>query len=281
MGRDSRWGFIPFAILRPAQLLLSIIVLGLTGFLVSEIPVWWACIGLFIGIVAFIWGIVSIALFFSNILLPLVVVILDAFCVFFMLIAFAGAASSGFLAVDCTFSSYSFDGFGDEFFSSGTNKFCLVTKGAFAIEFLAFLVLVASLVIGALTLHRTRKDLRGKKHGQGLGDEDHDEEVVQHTAVPMQPVGAEHGYYQTEEPKTDQFVQQQPMQPTYYPEQPPQGYISSPSSPPPQMMVQPSHNTVSSVSYNNMSPSPSPRPIHEVPTTRTPAPGVGGPELQG
>jgi hypothetical protein len=55
----------------------------------------------FISLVVVIWMIINFVLFFLGVLLPIAVVVVDAFCVFFLLISMAGIAATGVLAIDC------------------------------------------------------------------------------------------------------------------------------------------------------------------------------------
>jgi hypothetical protein len=270
--RDSRWPFLPFIILRPKQLLLSIIILGLTAFVISSsiISFWFASIGLFTSIATLLWSIITIVLYYTNHLLPLAAVIVDAFLTLFWLISFAGTASSGLLAVDCT--NYELISGGIAFL--GDDSICEVIKGAFAIEFIAFLSLVVSLVLSSLTLHRTRHDLTGQNHAAGLdanGNYEEEGVVPEQTVVPMYPVGQEHQLQQpqpvyvdtTVESKPGQFLQQS-MQPTYYPEQPT----------PTQIHMDPGTLVEEEGQYNgDIGPSHCPGPVHEAPVSHTPAPG--------
>ena len=55
----------------------------------------------FIGLVIVIWVIINFVLFSLELLLPVAVVVVDAFCVVFLLAAMAGTAASGILSFSC------------------------------------------------------------------------------------------------------------------------------------------------------------------------------------
>ena len=93
--------------------------------------------GLFIALVILIWMVMNFVLFFNGILLPLAVVIVDAFCVVFLLISMAGSADSGWLATfDCSYyTSSSYSSYSSPYYYSSVSL-CSTIKGAFAIELL-------------------------------------------------------------------------------------------------------------------------------------------------
>lgn len=155
--RDQRWPFWAFIILRPIQLVFAVIILGMTAYMTAElagyVDIWfvsvlshmfdkskqalirllcrYAALGLVTSLIAIIYLITSFVLYFSNRLLPLAVVILDAFCVLFYLVAMAGKGDAGFPEASCTYS------YGYYYSYSSTNVFCVVGKAAFAFELLS------------------------------------------------------------------------------------------------------------------------------------------------
>jgi len=204
MGADQRWGFLPFIVLRSLQLLMAIIAMGLAADITAAVvdPNWQLPFGLFASIISVIWCIVAIALFFTNHLLPLAVVIIDAFILVFWLIAMAGMGSAtlydtNLLTYNC--SACETDEFGEIFcLLPSVKTICELIKATFAFELLSMITFLFTLVLAAITLHRTRSDLSGRKYAQG--DEAYPEtEVVQQ--VPMHPVGVEdqQGAYYTQQ----------------------------------------------------------------------------------
>ncbi|TGZ76307.1 hypothetical protein EX30DRAFT_344998 [Ascodesmis nigricans] len=170
--RDQRWPVWGVLIIRPIQLLFSLIILGMTAYLTSEVSgatdlLWSAPLGLVTALIATIYLVASIVLYFRNRLLPLFVVVLDAFCVLFYLIAMAGTADAGFPKMTCNFSYYDWY-LGTSY--SGMSTFCHAGKAAFALELLNMFFFIATLVLAALILHKNRKDLRGKKYNAGEFD---------------------------------------------------------------------------------------------------------------
>jgi hypothetical protein len=118
-----------------------VIILGLFGDLVNKESAagfendvdWWAGMGVFIGLIVMLWSAISIVLFFLALLLPLAVVIVDAFCTLFLLITMAGtgasdALGSGLCKID--------DGFGGEFTIPGCSSIQGVIRGGFAMSLL-------------------------------------------------------------------------------------------------------------------------------------------------
>ncbi|KAI5777608.1 hypothetical protein EDC01DRAFT_591493, partial [Geopyxis carbonaria] len=167
MARDERWPFLPLLIIRGIQALFAIIILGLTAFVVSVLPFWWAAIGLVTALFTLIYVGITFTLLFMNMLLPLAVVIVDAFLLVFYLISMAGTAASGVVGSDCTYSSL-YTGIYTYSLTTYTSTPCVVSKGAFALELLSMFLFIATTVYAAIVLHKNRKDLRGAKHNQGL-----------------------------------------------------------------------------------------------------------------
>jgi len=212
MGRDIRWGFVPFIVTRILQLLFAVIVLGLNADLISNIlsvgltPGWMFGFGLFVAVATLIWCIIAISLFFTSHLMPVAVVVLDAILLFLWLISMIGMGiaeldGDNLLTYDCN--TCVEDDFG---FTScllpAIKTLCEIIKANFAFELLTLILFIASLTIAGITLHRTK--------GHKASEYAEDGVVVQHT-IPMQPVpvGVEQpGYHE-----------QQPVQGGYYTQQ--------------------------------------------------------------
>lgn len=224
MAQDQRWPFIPFVAVRGVQFIFSVIILGLTAYLCSFGDIWWAALGLFIAIIIFLWMVANFVLYFMCLLLPLAVVIVDAFCFLFLLIAMAGTASSNYLSVDCAYWKYT------DFYSP-----CSVVKAAFAFELLGMFLFIASLVFASITLHKTRKDLRGKKYNAGLpfvsGGTAEDQQQYYQQGAPMEQLPPA----QPQQQQQQIYPQQQPPQQMQYVQgQTYEGFVSPATSPAPQ-----------------------------------------------
>lgn len=204
MGRDERWPALPFFIVRGIQTLLGVIALGMTANILSYGTLWWAAMGLFISIAVLIWMAVNFLLFHLGLLLPLVVVIVDGLCFLFLLVAMAGTADSGVLAIDCTFYGY-------------TSSLCTTIKGSFAMELLAMFAFLGSLVFASITLHRHRGNLFGRARVDGGAPTSAELSVqTSQTHKPQQPPQQQ----QYQQPPQQQQYQQPPQQQQY--QQPPQ-----------------------------------------------------------
>jgi len=219
MGRDNRWGFVPFIIVRTLQLLFAVIVMGLNANFISALlsagleAGWMFGFGLLVSIATLIWIIIVITLFFTSHLLPLAVVIVDAFSLFTWFIAMIGMGianidGTNLLTYDCSTCTL-LDDAGDELCPLPAEMtLCELIKANFVFELLSLVLFIISLVFAGITLHRTKSDIRGKNHAQGS---QYLEEVVltQH-AVPMQPVSVEHPVYQQQQSvQGGYFTQQQ------------------------------------------------------------------------
>ena len=69
-----------------------------------------------------------------GLLLPLAVVIVDAFLLLFWIISLAGAGADGFIGTDCTYASYGLYSYN---VYSYTSTPCVVGKAMFAMELLS------------------------------------------------------------------------------------------------------------------------------------------------
>ncbi|KAF8242635.1 hypothetical protein K440DRAFT_664615 [Wilcoxina mikolae CBS 423.85] len=248
MAKDARWPFLPFIIVRSIQLVFGLIILGMTAYIASIGSVWWNYLALFISLVMLIWGVINFVLFFMGLLLPVAVVVVDAFIVFFLLISMAGTAASGYVGSNCRFYIIDYD------YTYESNTYwtpCLVAKASFAVELLGMFLFIATLVLASITLHKTRKDLRGKKYNAGLpfvsgsSAQAQDQEQGQQFYAGEQKIEDQPQHYQqpapvyTQQPQTyyPQPQQQVPLQqvpqqqyqqgPTY------DAFVSPPTSPPP------------------------------------------------
>lgn len=240
MVQDTRWPSKPLIALRGVQLFFSIVVLGLSAYIISVIDYWWACMALVSALFSLIYVGINFFLLFSGLLLPLAITITDAFLAVFWLISMAGAGDSGYLAVkDCQFI---------DLFSLyiWTSTLCQVSKAVFALSLLLMLLFIGSLVLAAVVLSKNRKDLRGAKYNSGMDPEgnplpDHAgaAPVAPDTAVVggVPPVPAQ--YYQ-DPPKNDYHQQSptpQPYQtttsPVYYTTTATQPMVSPPATPAP------------------------------------------------
>jgi len=181
LSRDGRWPFIPLLIIRPIQLVFGLIVLGICGNIIdkygdylsgkddifgdswSDNLSWASGMGVFIGLISMLWGATSIVLFFLAILLPLAVVIIDAFCTLFFLITVAGIGSSNFVQHSDKYCPK-----GGFFLEETQSKACGLAKGALAMSVLNMIFFIATTAYASMILYRTRKDLRGRKYNAGL-----------------------------------------------------------------------------------------------------------------
>jgi hypothetical protein len=217
--RDTRWPFVIFLIIRVVQAVLAFLTAALSAYVVSAAPsIWWAGMGLFIGLVALIWMGINIVLICMGLLLPITVVVIDAFCVVFFLVAMAGTGASGILQPDsCEYTIYQYTGYAYTY-STTTVPACQAAQAAFGIELFSMLGFILTLVLASITLHKNKKDLRGKKYAQGLP-----------------PISSRDPTYPSTsgQPQQQQFYanpQQQQQQPMEHYMQP----IQKMSSPPPQ-----------------------------------------------
>lgn len=208
--------------------------------------------GLFIGLVALIWMGINIVLIFMGFLLPIAVVIIDAFCVVFFLVAMAGTGASGVLQPDsCEFTIYEYTGFSYSY-STTTAPACQAAQAAFAIELFSMLGFILTLVFASFTLHKNKKDLRGKKYAQGLPPissrdltsgqpQQQQQQPMEHYMQPIQKMGSpppqNPQYFEPLQPAPVYSPQQEyPQQPQVYVDSSPQPVhepISPPISPPP------------------------------------------------
>ncbi|KAF8540946.1 hypothetical protein BDD12DRAFT_547133 [Trichophaea hybrida] len=219
MAKDARWPFVPFIIIRSIQLALAVTILGMTAYIASIGSVWWNYLALIISLVMLIWGVINFVLFFKGLLLPVAVVVIDAFIVFFLLISMSGTAASGYVGSNCRLYYIN-----DLYYAEESNTYwtpCLVAKASFVMELLGMLLFIATLVLASITLHKTRKDLRGKKYNAGLP-------FVSGSSAQAQAQAQEQGqqFYAAEQKVEDQSQHYQqpapvytPQPQTYYPQQ--------------------------------------------------------------
>lgn len=74
----------------------------------------------------------KVFLLFSNMLLPLPVVIIDAILLLFWIMTVGGFGDSWFLKSDCKFSiSTGYTGFSGSYYTIGTSPVCSVSKATF------------------------------------------------------------------------------------------------------------------------------------------------------
>jgi len=215
MVQDTRWPSKPLIILRGVQLFFSIIVLGLSAYIVSVIDYWWACIALVSALLSVIYIGINFFLLFSNLLLPLAITITDAFLAVFWLISMAGTADSGYLSVkDCKFIdiSYFYGGYSVVY----TSTVCQVAKASFALSFLLMLLFIGSLVLAAMVLSKNRKDLRGAKYNSGMDPDGNPLPDLAGAAPVVPDVGTDNAPNQTQyyqDPKNEYYQQSPTPQP--------------------------------------------------------------------
>lgn len=130
------------------QLVFSIIVLGIAAYLCSLGDVWWAGMAVFVALFSALWVGANFALYLRAQLLPLAVVVGDAFITLFLLITVAGTGASGLLSSSCSFGGLDLglDNFDITFFKRsllekrGATTMCSSAKGLFAIALLSMFV---------------------------------------------------------------------------------------------------------------------------------------------
>jgi len=248
MVRDSRWPFWPMIALRSVELFFSVIVLGCSAYIISVFALWYAVMALVTALFTIIYFGINLFLLFSNLLLPLAIVIVDAFLLVFWLICIAGFGASGVLSSNCQISveyySYSFD-----YDFTGTLIPCEVAKATFGISFIIFLLFIGSLILSAMILHKNRKDLRGAKHNSGLTP-DGEHQNVDMVGISVQHAGdLKQEYQQPQQPQYQQYpqagvdyYQQQvvspPQTPAPYTQVQSTGGFASPPPPPPPVIAQ-------------------------------------------
>jgi len=225
VSRDGRWPFIPFLVIRSIQIVFGIIILGLCGYIVSKesgnndysdedlnLDVdWWAGMGVFIGLIVMLWGAISIVLFFLALLLPLALVIVDAFCTLFLLITMAGIGASRYMNSNC--GAYGFSEFHMPL-PAVVKKPCDAAKGAFAMSLLCMLIFIASTAYASVILHRTRKDLRGRKYNANLPATSTKEGATDYVQ-PMQTMQGTAPVQPTFDPNATGYYQQTTTSPVY------------------------------------------------------------------
>jgi hypothetical protein len=82
-----------------------------------------------------IWIVINFVLFFIGLLLPVAVVAVDAFIVFFLLLAMSGTGASGYVGSSCKI--YVFDYLDYTYETDTYWTPCLIIKGMFSMELLA------------------------------------------------------------------------------------------------------------------------------------------------
>jgi len=207
LSRDGRWPFTPFLVFRSIQVVFGLIVLALCGNIIDDIGgdvlkdiddsmSWAAPMGVFVGLISMLWGATSIGLFFSSLLLPLVVVIIDAFCALFFLVTLAGLGDSDYMKARpketfTTSGDLNSIDFLDGLFKRGVSKELKpydIAKGALAMSVLSMVLFIATTAYASVILYRTRKDLRGRKYNAGLPAASDKEGAVDYVQ-PMQTIG--------------------------------------------------------------------------------------------
>ncbi|PWW79012.1 hypothetical protein C7212DRAFT_356225 [Tuber magnatum] len=215
MVQDTRWPSMILIALRGVQLLFSIIVLGLSAYIVSEIDYWWACVTLVSALFSLIYIGINFFLLFSNLLLPLAITITDAFLAVLWLVSMAGTGDSGYLAIsDCVIGWY----------YTYTSTLCQVSKASFALSFILMLLFIGSLVLAAIVLFKNRKDLRGAKYNSGM-DPDGNPLPDHANAAPVVPDAVAMGGV----PNQTQYYQDPPKNEHYQPSPTPQPYQATTS----------------------------------------------------
>ncbi|RPB07744.1 hypothetical protein P167DRAFT_393238 [Morchella conica CCBAS932] len=164
MMKDTRWPEIPLLALRGVQLLLGLLCLSMAGNLIdtySARSFWEFNIVLVCGLFSMLYAAINFGLFYINLLLPLAIVITDAFLVVLWLVAVAGLGDfesrNGIFDENC--SAYA---------SSRLRNTCNVIKAAWVFAFFSFLVFCATTALASYVLHKNRKDLRGAKYNSGM-----------------------------------------------------------------------------------------------------------------
>jgi hypothetical protein len=85
-------------------------------------------------LITIIWCIINFVIFSFGLLLPIAVVVVDAFITTFMLISMAGTAASGIVGSNCNVYDFNYTSY--SYYSYGVSSGCVVAKGSFVMELL-------------------------------------------------------------------------------------------------------------------------------------------------
>jgi len=199
---NSVWPFIPFVVLRGAQIFFAIIVLGLAAHVGSLSENWSAWFSMVTALFTLIGvGFLLVTFFIAPAFTaPLFCLCIDAFLLLFWLISLAGFADQFGVVLGVSNCDFLF------FYS----ELCGSIKGNMAMVVFEFLLFIGTLVFSALWFHRERT-------GQSIGTTNPEGGQISAGAIGGAP--QTHGAYPMHQPNP------QPVQYSQDPQQyPQQGY---------------------------------------------------------
>jgi len=195
---NSVWPFIPFVVLRGAQIFFAIIVLGLAAHVGSLSHFWSAWFSMVTALFTLIGvGFLLVTFFIAPAFTaPLFCLCIDAFLLLFWLISLAGFADQFGVVLSvgtCDFLFY--------------NEFCGSVKGNMAMVVFEFLLFIGTLVFSALWFHRERT-------GQSIGTTNPEGGQISAGAIGGAPQA--HGTYPMQQPNVQysqdpQYTQKSPQ----------------------------------------------------------------------
>ncbi|KAG0641414.1 hypothetical protein HOY80DRAFT_1112753 [Tuber brumale] len=260
--RDNRWNAAALLTLRISQLVLVVIALGLTAFFIAKYRVeWYAAFTLATICLTVVWIPLVLGLFFTNNLLPLVVIIVDVLLAIFYIVSIATIANYNPEAIggSCTFYTYTFSLF-DWNTYLWVIEDCDKLRGLFAILVLEMLTFIGAIIWDGVVLYQNRNGNPGDvgvvaqnaMYGGGGGGQIAAVGGTYGMSKPMMDAASggndATGYYGGQTP----LPQYQPMNPPIYPVQvasPITAY--SPHMPPPLAPTMPQQAAVMQHQHQN------------------------------
>ncbi|PWW73635.1 hypothetical protein C7212DRAFT_365749 [Tuber magnatum] len=169
--KDYRWNTVSFLLLRISQLVLGVIVLGISAYFVSkyeECRDRYVAFTLAVGGLTLLWMAAALSLFYTSNLLPLAAIIADVVLAVAYIVSIATIADDNpdAIAGSCTFYTFTL-------WSTYTYVFedCNTLRGVFGILILEMLTFIGAIIWDGIVLYQNR-------HG-GVGGA----EVAAHNAM--------------------------------------------------------------------------------------------------
>ncbi|CUS13815.1 unnamed protein product [Tuber aestivum] len=197
--KDNRWNTVAFLLLRTSQLVLGVIILGITAYFVANYDEWYLpyphlssnrtipnrknrYVGftLAVGGLTLAWIAAALSLFYTNNLFPLATIIVDVLLAIAYIVSIATIADDNpdTITGSCTYYSY---------WTSYTyvSKDCNTLKGLFGILILEMLTFIGAIIWDGIVLYQNRDG--------GPGDTEAAPQNPMHGGGQMAPAGGMYG----------------------------------------------------------------------------------------
>ncbi|RPA99048.1 hypothetical protein L873DRAFT_1738976 [Choiromyces venosus 120613-1] len=151
--KDNRWNIVAFLLLRITQLVLGVIVMGMTAYFVSKYDEWYTDFTLATSLCTLAWIALSLTLFSINKLVPLAAIIVDALFAIAYIVCIASIAhfNPDSIGGSCTYYEYSF-----WITLTYTLEDCTTLRGLFGILVVEMLMFVGATIWDGIVLYQNR-----------------------------------------------------------------------------------------------------------------------------